>query len=236
MKRFGNNQQTPGNEGRTDHLLKHLFELPANGYFPMVRCRLTVCFFVAAFALSSILLFSCNSDYTPKRTGYFKIDFPEKKYQVFDQPGYPYSFEYPVYANIIKDTSFFDEATENPWWINIDFPQFNGRVYISYKQVGKNKLDKLVNDAFSMTNKHSTKAYSIDDSLIVTPNNVRGMFFKVGGNVATANQFYITDSSKHFLRGALYFDATPNEDSLGIVNKFLVQDVLHMVNTFKWKN
>lgn len=179
---------------------------------------------------------SCNSDYTPKQKGYFKIDFPEKKYQVFNQPGYPYSFEYPVYANIVKDTSFFNEATENPWWINIDFPRFSGRVYVSYKRVGINRLDKLINDAFSMTNKHSTKAYSIDDSLINTPNNVHGMFFRVGGNVATANQFYVTDSTKHFLRGALYFDATPNEDSLGIVNKFLVEDVLHLINTFKWNN
>jgi gliding motility-associated lipoprotein GldD len=190
----------------------------------------------AVCSLSAIVFFSCNSDYTPKRKGYFKIDFPKKEYQVFDQQGYPYSFEYPVYANIVKDSSFFNEATENPWWINIDFPQFNGRVYVSYKQIGVNKLDKLINDAFTMTNKHSSKAYSIDDSLIATPNNIHGMFFRVGGNVATANQFFVTDSTKHFLRGALYFDATPNEDSLGIVSKFLIDDVLHMINTFKWKN
>lgn len=187
------------------------------------------------FGLSSMVLFSCNSDYTPKPRGYFKIDFPEKKYQVFNQADYPYSFEYPVYAKIVKDSSFFGEVTENPWWINIDFPQFNGRIYVSYKEIGKYKLDKLINDAFTMTNKHTTKAYSIDDSLITNPNNVHGMFFKVGGNVATANQFFLTDSTKHFLRGALYFDATPNEDSLSIVNRFLVEDVRHLINTFKWK-
>jgi gliding motility-associated lipoprotein GldD len=181
------------------------------------------------------ILFSCNSDYTPKPKGYFKINFPKKEYQTFDKPGYPYSFEYPVYANVVKDSSFFGEATENPWWININFPQFNGTIYISYKQVGPNKFDKLVNDAFTMTNKHSQKAYSIDESAIATPNNVHGMFFKVGGNVATANQFFITDSTRNFLRGALYFDATPNEDSLGIVNQFLLEDMKHMINTFKWK-
>jgi gliding motility-associated lipoprotein GldD len=178
---------------------------------------------------------SCNSDYIPKPKGYFKIDFPKKEYVVFDKPGYPYSFEYPVYATVVKDSSFFGEATENPWWININFPQFNGTIYVSYKQIGPNKFDKLVNDAFTMTNKHSQKAYSIDDSVIATPNNVHGMYFKVGGNVATANQFFVTDSTKNFLRGALYFDATPNEDSLGIVNRFLLEDVRHMINTFKWK-
>lgn len=181
-------------------------------------------------------LYACNSDYTPKPKGYFKINFPKKEYRVFDTSDYPYSFEYPVYANIIKDSSFFGEATENPWWINIDFPEFNGRVYVSYKDVRKNKFDKLVNDAFTMTNKHTIKAYSIDDSLIVNPYNVHGVFFKVGGDVATANQFFLTDSTKHFLRGALYFDATPNEDSLGIVNRFLIEDVKHLINSFRWKN
>ena len=182
-----------------------------------------------------IVCASCNSNFVPKPRGYFKINLPEKKYQVFDLPGYPYTFEYPVYARIIKDSTFFGDATENPWWINIDFPQFNGRIYVSYKEIGANKLDKLLNDAFSLTNKHTSKASSIDDSIINTANNIHGMFFRVGGNVATANQFFVTDSTKHFLRGALYFDATPNEDSLGVVSDFLLLDMKHIINTFKWK-
>jgi gliding motility-associated lipoprotein GldD len=194
---------------------------------------LTVFFTIISAGFLTALA-SCNSDYTPKPRGYFKIQFPKKEYQLFNQAGYPYSFEFPTYAKIVKDSSFFGEATENPWWINIDFPQFNGRVYVSYKEIGKNKFDKLINDAFTMTNKHTMKAYSIDDSLITNPNNVHGVYFKVGGNVATANQFFLTDSTKHFLRGALYFDATPNEDSLGIVNRFLMEDVKHLINTFRW--
>ena len=190
-------------------------------------------FMIVVFSL--LFLISCNSSYTPKPKGYFRIEFPEKKYQLFDQPGYPYTFEYPVYANIVKDTVFFGEATENPWWININFPSFNGRIYVSYKSIGKNSIDKLLNDAFNLTNKHTSKAYSIDESRIETPNHIHGMLFNVGGNVATANQFFLTDSVKHFLRGALYFDATPNEDSLGIVNLFLQEDMKHMINTFHWR-
>ncbi len=178
---------------------------------------------------------ACNSPYTPKPKGYFKINFPEKKYQTFDVAGYPYTFEYPVYAQVLKDSTFFNTQAENPWWINIDFPQFNGRIYISYKAIGANQLDKLVNDAFKLTNKHTTKASSIDEMLINTPNNIHGVFFNVGGDVATANQFFVTDSSRHFLRGALYFDATPNQDSLGIVNDYLVKDMQHLINTFKWR-
>jgi gliding motility-associated lipoprotein GldD len=182
------------------------------------------------------MIFSCNSTYTPKPKGYFKIDFPEKKYQLFDQPGYPYTFEYPLYANVVKDSTFFGDPTENPWWININFPQFNGRIYVSYKEIGVNKLDKLLTDAFKLTSKHTAKAYSIDEQRISTVHQIHGMFFTVGGDVATANQFFLTDSTKHFLRGALYFDAAPNADSLAVVNKFLLEDMKHLINTFHWKN
>jgi gliding motility-associated lipoprotein GldD len=182
-----------------------------------------------------LLAISCNSDYTIKQRGYYKIDFPRHKYQAFDKPGYPYTFEYPVYGTVIQDTSFFEDKPENPFWVNIDFPQFNGRIYISYKDVKRNSFDKLVNDAFNLTYKHSTKATGISDSLMRTPQGISGVFFKVGGNAATANQFFVTDSVNHFLRGALYFDATPNEDSLEIVNDFLQADMKHLINTLQWK-
>jgi gliding motility-associated lipoprotein GldD len=68
-----------------------------------------------------------------------------------------------------------------------------------------------------------------------TPNGITGIFFKVGGNAATARQFFVTDSTKHFLRGALYFDSTPNADSLGVVNDFLEADMKHLINTLQWK-
>ena len=183
------------------------------------------------------LLFSCNSDYsTGKKKGYFHIDFPEKKYQSFDQPGYPYTFEYPVYARVTKDSTFFDDKAGD-WWVNIDVPQFAGRIYISYKTIGgQNKFDSLVRDGFKMAYKqHVDISTGINDSLMQTPNGVEGVYFSLGGNTATANQFFLTDSIRHFLRGALYFDAAPNADSLAIVNEFLKKDVQHLINTLQWR-
>ena len=183
-----------------------------------------------------VLFISCNSEYTVKKKGYYKIDFPDHEYQKFDQPGYPFTFEYPVYAAVIRDTTFFEDSTENPYWLNIDFPGFAGRIYISYKEIGKkNTFDKLVSDAFNMTFKHTSRATGIRDSLMRTDAGLTGVFFSVGGNTATAKQFFITDSTRHFLRGALYFDATPNEDSLMIVNRFLQEDMKHLINTLRWR-
>ena len=86
-----------------------------------------------------------------------------------------------------------------------------------------------------MTFKHTVKASSIDDSAMHTPNGISGVFFKVGGNAATAKQFFVTDTTRNFLRGALYFDTAPNEDSLKNVNTFLQEDMNHLINTFRWK-
>jgi gliding motility-associated lipoprotein GldD len=202
--------------------------------------------------LLAVIVAGCNSVYTPKPRGYFKIDFPEKKYQTFSRPGFPYSFEYPVYAEVVQDTSFFEQRPD--YWINIDFPRFQGRIYTSYNIIGGkalfkvknakgqyvdstgvNRLDQLIKGAYDLTYKHAYKASSINDSVFRTPNGVEGIYFKVGGNTATARQFLLTDSTRHFFRGALYFDATPNEDSLRSVNQFLEEDMKHLINTFRWR-
>jgi gliding motility-associated lipoprotein GldD len=183
-----------------------------------------------------LFLLSCNSDYTIKPRGYFKIDLPQKSYQKFDRPGYPYTFEYPVYSNVVKDTLFFESEPENPYWINVDFPQFNSKIHISYKDVGKNKIDSLVNDAFTMAYKqHTYKASAIEPVPFTSDKGIQGVYFSLSGNTATANQFFITDSVKHFLRGALYFNATPNEDSLRPVSNFLREDMEHLINTLQWR-
>jgi len=205
-------------------------------------------------ALVIIIALSCNSIYTPRPRGYYKIDFPAHSYQPFDKPGFPFRFEYPAYANIIQDSTFFEEQPENPYWLNIDFPRFHGKIYISYIEIGgksrfkvrdakgnyidstgTNTFDNLIKSSYALTYKHSYKASSIEDSAFTTANHVEGIYFKIGGNAATANQFLVTDTVKHFLRGALYFDATPNADSLAIVNHFLQQDMKHLINSLTWK-
>lgn len=204
--------------------------------------------------ISVVLIISCNSTYTAKKEGYFKINLPQKAYTTFDDSLYPYTFEYPVYAKISKDSSFFKDGDQNPYWININFPSLNGTIYISYKNIegtslykvktsngtyrdsiGKNNFEKMVNDSYNLTYKNEVKAYSIQDSVMHTPNHITGVFFTLSGNVATAKQFFLSDTTHHFLRGALYFDATPNEDSLRPVNAFLQDDMKHLINTLKWK-
>ncbi|MBX5438357.1 MAG: hypothetical protein IRZ29_02310 [Thermoflavifilum sp.] len=186
--------------------------------------------------LIAIAGYSCNHPPTPRPRGYFRIDLPQKKYQRFDKPGYPYTFEYPVYAEIVKDTVFFDTIPENPYWINIVFPGLNGKIYLTYKMISKRQpLQALLNQVFEMTDEHDYKADYRDEIRIHTPNHVDGIFFSLGGDVASAKQFFVTDSTRHFLRGALYFYAVPNADSLAPVNRFVEEDMWHLIHTLRWR-
>ena len=177
------------------------------------------------------VLTSCNQDYTPKPRGYFRIDFPEKEYVWFDTT-YPYSFEYPVYAKVIAD----NRTSSEPYWINIDFPQYQGRIHISYKPVHDN-LTEYLEDSRTFVVKHIPKADAIDDSLIYRPEDrVYGLIYYIEGSQAASScQFFVTDSSARFLRGALYFNVSPNNDSLAPVIAFMREDIRHMLKTFQWK-
>jgi len=171
----------------------------------------------------------------PKQTGYFNIELPKKSYNSFETPGFPYTFEVPAYCKAQRDSLFFNEATENPFWINIVFPEFNAQINITYKDfTGIDELDKLIADTYKLTFKHTIRADYIDETPVSKP-GIGGMIYEVGGNAATPLQFYLTDSTHHFLRGALYFNAEPNIDSIAPVLEFLKEDVLRMISTTAWQ-
>lgn len=181
---------------------------------------------------SGLLLFgSCSESPTPKPAGYFRIDMPKREYRLLDSI-FPYSFEYPVYARITSDIHAPAEAN----WINIDFPRFKGRLHLSYKSVNNN-LSTFTEDAHSLVMKHIPKASAIEEIRIENKDRrVFGLIYDIRGTgAASPYQFYITDSTSHFLRGALYFSVIPNNDSLAPVIDFIKVDVQHMLETMKWK-
>ena len=190
------------------------------------------------FVLLAVFLFfgfACNAPYVPKNKGYGALQFPVKSYQSFKEANYPYTFEYPVYAKIDNKVDYFGDTKKAAAWININFPENGATIYVSYRNMQAHELDTLIRDAYTFANNHNSKASFIEDSIFTTQNGVHGVFFHIGGNVATSYQFFLTDSVHRFFRGALYFDTTPNEDSLAPVNAFLFKDLTHLVNTFRWK-
>lgn len=183
--------------------------------------------------LTVILLNSCdNTPYAPKPRGYFRIDFPEKQYILLDSI-YPYSFEYPAYTSIQADL----HAPNEKYWINLQFKPYRATLHLSYKQIDANLIDYL-EDAHMLVTKHIPKADAIYDSLIVDrQRNVFGLAYKIeGSGAASPYQFFLTDSTTHFLRGALYFNTIPNNDSLEPIIDFIQKDLEHIIATLNWKN
>jgi len=179
----------------------------------------------------------CNQNYTPKPKAYHKIELPNKAYQQTTLNNCPFTFEHPKYSKIEKDSLFFEEAVKSPCWLDVNFESLNGVIHLSYKSINNvNDFAEYVDDAHKMTYKHTTKAASIEAKQVITKNNVGGIIYEVGGDAASAIQFFLTDTNQHFLRGALYFKNTPNADSIAPVVNFVKADMMHLIETFKWGN
>jgi len=200
----------------------------------MDRKRYTIRITTALLAVSILFFAACsgNHDYSPKPRGYFRIIFPEKRYRQYDE-ACPFTFVYPVYAKIAPDTN----PGAKPCWLNMQFPQFKGTLHLSYEHINSQKeFDELIEDAHKLTFEHTIKATSIDQGVIAYPDRkVYGIYYTVDGNAASSVQFYLTDSTKNYIRGALYFYTEPRLDSIQPVLDFVKQDVNLMIKSFKWK-
>lgn len=176
-----------------------------------------------------IALNACDRETFPKPRGYFRIDLPNKDYKKYTGPC-PFEFDIPRYsafelAQDKKDSCIFD----------IVFPQQNARIYFTYLPV-VNDLSTYVEDAYQMAYSHELKASAIKRKPIaIDSSEVYGMIYDLKGNVASSLQFYATDSSSHFVRGALYFNSKPNADSISPVLEFIREDVEHMLKSLEWK-
>ena len=188
-------------------------------------------------AVLIIFLHACHEDpwLVPKPRLFPKVEYPEKEYQTFKETYCEFSFEYPKYAYIEQEKSFFNEKPIHPCWFDIVIPAFNGRIHCSYFEIhNQEEFDKLVKDAFNLTGKHNIKANFRDEMLIEKNNQVSGIIFDVDGPVASPTQFYLTDSTRHFFRGALYFHNKVQPDSMAPIYEFIKKDIAKLIETFSW--
>jgi gliding motility-associated lipoprotein GldD len=178
--------------------------------------------------LGLVFLLSCDGNYTPKPRGYFRIDFPNKDYKAY-AGDCPFTFEYPVYSRVEKD-----DREDFPCWLNVVFPSFKGNLHISYRSI-KGDLNSLMEDTRTLVYKHTVKADAINEISLNNPPNVSGVLYEIEGNAASPVQFYLTDSSRHFLRAALYFYTVPRPDSIAPVVEFIRTDLDRLIRSFRWK-
>ncbi len=181
----------------------------------------------------SLFLFSCERDYLPKSLGYNRIALPPEEYvQLPDS--FPYFFEYSKHAELLKDTSWIKDR----YWVEIYYPTLKANIHVTYKEIKQDEklLREFLSDAYILTAKHQLKANAIDEVIIKTPKGHTAVIAELEGEVPSQFQFTITDSSKNFMRGALYFNTQINNDSLQPSIEFMKKEIMHLINTMDWKN
>ncbi len=175
-----------------------------------------------------ILIFSyCKSTHIPKPRGYYQINLPEHNFQNF-QFDFPFSFDYSTYSNI-------NVINSDSSWLNIEYPSLNGKIHLSYKTVNNN-LSVFLEEAHMLAYKHSSKSDGISETKYLNnEKNVYGVMYDIKGNVASSVQFFLTDSIRNFIRGALYISVEPNKDSLAPVVQFFKEDIISLIESFNWR-
>lgn len=198
---------------------------------PKYAMRLPTAF--AALVLVSCLTLSCERTYVPKPIGYNRLDLPEPAYRSMPDT-LPYWFEYSKHAKILEDTSFIHDRD----WIEVYYPLMKATVHITYKPVNNDLklLKEYVDDSYRLTAKHQIKAYSIDEVLVSTPSGKTAVIEEIEGEVPSQFQFTVTDSTRNFLRGALYFNTKVQNDSLAPAIEYVKKDIMHMINTLEWSS
>jgi gliding motility-associated lipoprotein GldD len=187
------------------------------------------------FVLFIFLLSSCGDSeatYSPKPTGYPRLDLPAHQY-VLLKDTHPYSFEHSSEAIILPDTF----ARAEPHWIFVAYPKWGASIQLTYKDIGNDqkKLAALINDAYRLAGKHQFKASGIKEATLKTNSGQTAVILELAGDVPSYMQFYTTDTTKHYLRGALYFNIAEKQDSLAPVIEYVKKDMMHLLNTLQWR-
>lgn len=182
---------------------------------------------VASILLFTLLIVSCKSEETlPKPKGYLNLEYPKKTYKRLEVER-PYSFE------IAKNTLIKDLPKQ---WLKIQYPKLKASVDITYRPV-KNNLKELLTEAENLVYEHTVKAERIIPKDYMNPTTkVFGSMYDITGNSASQVQFHVTDSTKHFLKGSLFFYTKPNYDSILPAVDYIKKDMIKMMETLEWKN
>lgn len=181
--------------------------------------------------LLTFLMGSCKQEKDfPKPKGYFRIDLPEHEYVTFSD-SCPYSFSVPNYAIVLNKPN----SPANACMKNIYFPYFKATLYCTYIPLNNNfyEASKFSQD---IVYEHRTMASGIQEQEYINlDKKVYGNAYTLEGDVACNFLFYLTDSTKHYFAGSLYFETIPNYDSLQPVVEFLREDMIKMMESFEWK-
>lgn len=188
--------------------------------------------------LALFLLAGCGNGElpVPKPRSFPKINFPERNLVDLGPDYCQFDFQFPDYGEIEQKSLYFDEKPADPCWFDIYMPAFDGRLHFSYYPItSPEDWESKRDQAFELAGYHTKRASSITEYRVNQSPTVGGMIFDIDGPAASPYQFFLTDSTTHFVRAALYFNTQAKPDSLRPIVDFVVEDIANLIETFEWK-
>ena len=189
---------------------------------------------IALGMMVAMLFVACGGgDYSPKPQAYLRIDMPEHVYAVADTLNLPFLFEKDKLADVI-----LKKEQRSELWLDLCYPQWGGTMFLTYKRLrNADDLRGQTDTSTRLMEQHYQFASGIDEHAFESDDHsVHALVWHLKGrNVASTYQFYATDSLHHFLRGALFLNQTPNNDSLAPVLEYIQADIDHLIETLRWR-
>lgn len=179
------------------------------------------------FIFIALFFISCGKETMPKPSGELRLEYPHSTYKTFNE-ACSYTFEYSDFAKIYP-------SQKNPCWYYLVYPKMKGKVFLTYHPI-QNDFAEYAREAEKMVYEHTIKASAIETKFFEYPEkNIYGNFYELKGQSASNLQFFVTDSTRHFVTGYLYFNARPNPDSIAPAVEYVKKDLKHLISTFEWK-
>jgi len=173
-----------------------------------------------------LLLGACKQRFSPKPKGYLRIDLEYKRDSLFQPINCPFYF---------NSANYFKLKIQPNCWIDLEYRKHNATIHLTYKSINQNLIN-LLEESRNMAYKHTIKADAINEKTYLNNiNNTYGTLYDIKGPVASSVQFHITDSINHFIRGALYFNTNPNQDSLQPVINYVRKDIIRIMESVQWE-
>ena len=163
-------------------------------------------FIIAALILSLTFAGCQDVPGTPKPRAYPRIEYPVREYKMYENPECPFTFEYPSYAEI--------NVKKEKCWFDLKMNAFNARIHCSYLPLNsKEEYNDLIRDAFIIASKINERANYMEEARVTNPQGVGGLVLNWSGPAASPVHFFLTDTSAHFFKAALYFDSRVHRDA-----------------------
>ncbi len=169
---------------------------------------------------------SCEDDVVVKPHAALRLRFPTPVYSTVNMDC-PFVF---------KQNEFAQVSVNKNCGLKVDYPNMKATVFITYRETNTSILEAQLREAERLALNHGPRALSIPQSQYVNPDKkTYGTFYEINGNAASHGQFHLTDSTKHFVTAALYFDTKPNFDSLLPAIEYVRNDMRMMMETMEWR-